>query len=498
MKRNAVTGALVAALTVSGCTTHLEVGPAGQTAETRQGIAYFLPFTQFETEISWVLTACPTDTNIPEITIKTAVKPVTGPDPSALYVIDYRSLDAWTKTSSVKVDFYDSGAIKAINASADDRTAEIMTSVIQSVGKIVKFASTGGAAMEPQCDAAAAQALTDIKKTKGELGTETDKLDRLAEQLAAATAAYVVAGGDRAEALKAMNGLIAQVTAQQITVDAKKRALASLMKKVTYTADAVRFPSSSSVAESASAALLPLEKLKDWLANESDLGDTKLKELQGENGVWLMLATEVPISHNEREFSANDEGKQTRAAQRAGIRYRVGVPGTLQMCRVEKCSVVASGNSDSGEVIDQHRVTILQSGTTFFLPFKSEPFTNAALTATFAESGVMTSAGYEQKKAAGEAGAKVLAELAGQMTDIGTAIRENRPSEVEKLQEKTALAKAQKELADAEKALIESPNSAAADAASALAADTALKKAELANIEAEIALRKAKAERDAP
>ena len=122
---------------------------------------------------------------------------------------------------------------------------------------------------------------------------------------------------------------------------------------------------------------------------------------------------------------------------------------------------------------------------------------NGALTATFSESGVMTSAGYEQKKAAGEAMAGLADLLADQAVTVGGVIREGKKTKLETLSERTAIAKATREAQDAERALIASPHSALAEQSASLTASTALKNAELADLLADAALRKARAERDA-
>lgn len=125
IKAHSAFGAGCALLALSACTTHLDVDHAlPSDPASRRGIAYFLPFTQFDTKTTWTLAACDAQ-GIPEIAVSFAATPVSAPDPDHLYTIDYSSLDAISKTSSVKVDFHDSGAIKSINASAEDRTAEI-------------------------------------------------------------------------------------------------------------------------------------------------------------------------------------------------------------------------------------------------------------------------------------------------------------------------------------------------------------------------------------
>jgi hypothetical protein len=137
---------------------------------------------------------------------------------------------------------------------------------------------------------------------------------------------------------------------------------------------------------------------------------------------------------------------------------------------------------------------VLQRGTTFYLPFSSEPFSNGALSATFSEAGILTSAGYEQKRSQGEALAGVADSLADQVVAVGASFRD---AKLTKIKQQTDLAKAEKELDTAEKALLASPDSSTALATASLNADTAMKQAEVANIQADIALTNARALRDA-
>lgn len=58
-------------------------------------------------------------------------------DPKHHYVIDFASLQSAFKKSDLTIEYYDSGALKSINTSAEDRTGEVISSVVTSLGKIV-------------------------------------------------------------------------------------------------------------------------------------------------------------------------------------------------------------------------------------------------------------------------------------------------------------------------------------------------------------------------
>lgn len=491
IKAHSAFGAGCALLALSACTTHLDVDHALPSDPTsRRGIAYFLPFTQFDTKTTWTLAACDAQ-GIPEIAVSFAATPVSAPDPDHLYTIDYSSLDAISKTSSVKVDFHDSGAIKSINASAEDRTAEIAGKAISAVAKIAKFAAPGAApnAAKFQCTETAKKILEDLKDKKGKFTKLTAKLEKATKVLDALTV-RVVRSDDAtpAKVFAELDRQIANVVATQLGIDQAKKVIAAQLKKVSYTSE-VKFPATSSQFRSGQQ-MLPLAKLREWVANfDTVVSQSGLAEYERSQSVFLELT-----ASGGWEKGTDYPADRSKEARRAGLRYRIAVPGQLSVCQNTHCS---DFDNEPIEVEKGLPVRILQRGTTFYLPFASAPFSNGALSATFSESGVMTSAGYEQKKVAGEAIAGLADLLADEVVTVGGMIREAKNTKLEKLNERTAIAKAVQEALNAEKALLDAPNSELATQSASLAADTALKNAELANILADVAVRKARQESDA-
>ena len=517
---------------LSGCTT-LKVNKFGAEESNREGIAYFLPFSQFETKLTWTASCDTKNGDELKLTPKAEMTPKTGQDPDGLYVIDYKSLDAFTKTSDVKVSFYDNGAIKSINASADDKTGEILGTTLTAVGKFVRILGAGaaeGAPPEPlRCSVALKASLTAVKEAKSGkkdangnfvidadgnpiegVDQKTAKLKAATDRLEAYSAVITSAGASITDAQRAEHFTrISAVSAAQIELDIAKKKLAGALKKVTFV-KAIKFPSRSSLTESASGEMVPVSTLRKWVkapkdlcakndqtcldaANKRDLNN-ELKQLAADYSLWFKLAANSDFADR---FTGTDDEKAER-----GIRYRISVPATLKVCGELKCSELEKLQSSDDDAtipgadptesnkeyfVKAFPVQMMNQGTTLFLPFKSAAFTNATLSATFAQNGTLTSAGYEQKRATGEAVASLAGTLLG---EVGTTIekaREDDKTELELIQEQTALAKAQKELADAEAALVEKevdPDDAALEA---LQTDTALREAEVANINAAIA-----------
>lgn len=512
-------------LALSGCTTLRVHNFAAEDTASRQGIAYFLPFSQFETKLSWTA-SCDAKKNYEiSLTPKVEMTPKTGPDPDGLYVIDYESLNAFTKTSSVKVDFYENGAIKSINAAADDKTGDLLKTTLTAVGKFARVAAIGsaGTTFTPPiiCTTALQDAIKAVEKAKsGEkdsAGTvivegvdqKTDNLKAATNRLEAYSAIIVKAGASITDAQKTEHfARISAVSAAQIELDNATKALAEAQKKITYT-KTISFPERSSLSESDPGEMIDTAVLLKWIEkdpkqlcpdnSEECIAGVKAfdfkaqaNEMALKNSLWLKLAANSDYANR---FTGGDTG-----SAEAGVRYRISVPATLSVCSEMKCSELeallkevqeAAGGGEpvlpEATVVKSFPVQMMNGGTTFFLPFESAMFTNATLSATFAQNGVLTSAGYEQKRAPSEAVAGIAETLLGEIGSTIEKSREDDKTELEQIKEQVELAKAQKALDDAEAALVEKeidPNDAAI---AALATDTALRAAEVANINAAIA-----------
>lgn len=473
-----------AALLLSGCATHLEsVSVDKGDPKTRQGIAYFLPFTQFTVTTTWTIGAC--GQSGPELTAEVTAKAGSAADPDALHVIDYQALSAWTKTSSVKVDFYDSGAIKSINASADDKTGEIIASIASSVGKLGAFA-VGGLRETKACSQAVNDALNNLPGLKDTIRTATEEL--ALEQSALETlTAELVGKGLKADdpALEGLSTQIRKVASKQLALKAAQKKLANEMKALTYSADTL-FPATSSQTEGAAIAI-PEETYKAWLAPAYA---SSAKTQVGENAIYLKLELPQGLAGG-KDFESNEYSESEQ--RRAGLRYRVAVPASLLACKQYVCGS-KDAPADMKEPIARLSVRALLRDTTFYLPFKSEPFSSGGLTAAFSEGGVLTSAGYEQKRAQGEALMSATGTIIDNILTIGKAQRDAAKSELDQIKAATDLAKAKKDLATAQAALDKSPLADQQATIASLSAGTEIKKAEVASIEADIALAKAKAE----
>ncbi|WDA40335.1 hypothetical protein [Erythrobacter sp. BLCC-B19] len=517
----------ISSVILQGCTTlkvhHFNEGKA----PSRQGIAYFLPVTQFETKLSWTA-SCGENDKALTLTPKAEMTSATAADPDGLYVIDYASLDAFTKTSSVKVDFYDNGAIKSINASADDKTGELLTTSLTAVGALGRMMAFGDGRdgqkpIQLVCSAELIDALKKVKEAKSGktldggrfvdgVDQKTDKLKAATQSLEAYGSVIIRAGASITDAQRNEHfRLINEVSAAQHELDGASKVLAEAQKGITYT-KTILVSETKAGSAGAEEHMIDPDKLLKWIetdplkycsqddkicaaAIKNVNFDDEAKKLATKNSLYLDLAV------NSRFADRYTGGERGDAA--SGVRYRIAVPATLTVCAASKCSkpVVGGAPGDGGaakaNVVKAFPVQMMNADTTFFLPFKSAMFTNATLSATFSQSGVLTSAGYEQKRAQSDAAAGVVKTLLGEVeTTIGQS-RKADLNEVKRQEElakaREALAKAKKGQADAEAALVEKTLDPNDEAIKALAASTALRKAETANSEA--ALAKLEAER---
>ncbi|MHC8286822.1 hypothetical protein ACYZUD_08295 [Pseudomonas sp. XS1P51] len=143
--RHLGTAIVVSAFIITaGCTTYLQSRKPSDTGTT-QGVIYHLPELHYDVEVKRTLTQCP---ELPDqqhsrpagqiefqINAMAAPRTVAGEE----VVIDYESLSAFTKITDFNLERYSSGIIKSVNATVDDRTADVAQQAfkaIVSVGKI--------------------------------------------------------------------------------------------------------------------------------------------------------------------------------------------------------------------------------------------------------------------------------------------------------------------------------------------------------------------------
>lgn len=147
--------------------------------------------------------------------------------------------------------------------------------------------------------------------------------------------------------------------------------------------------------------------------------------------------------------SATDGGGSQDA--NAGLRYRVPAASWLYVCEgAAKCASPESRNS----LVLRQAGSTAQLGKVFNLPFSSPAFASGGVSITFDDQGRLLKAGLKRTNSA----ALAAADATGSIVDQAVVYdRAARAEELTELNSAAAIAKARKDLADAEEALVESP-----------------------------------------
>ncbi|HET9638482.1 MAG TPA: hypothetical protein VFP12_04670 [Allosphingosinicella sp.] len=206
-----------AALLLAGCSTvetSLSTRPTLERTEQQtalEGIAYSLPMLQYQVDIAYKVISCPggVDDSGKPTTLAVNVEPVASAEYPAgeSYTVDYQALSSPLKITDFSIEEHEkSRTLKAINASADDRSLEVIKSLAEvgiaaaslatgnPAGIVAVAASQGegdqagaiagvilGRAQRTmqglRCTKAATDALAAQKLAQGQVTTETGKLD---------------------------------------------------------------------------------------------------------------------------------------------------------------------------------------------------------------------------------------------------------------------------------------------------------------------------------
>lgn len=478
--RNLIVTSAVGAL-ITGCTTSLSVKEYGEpilnnqpTGKSQTGLPYPLNMTQFAFTIEYELVSCGKDPNV-SVAVS-AGDAQTAADPTKNYIIDPNSLASPVKVSSVKLAYHPNGSVKSLNATAEDKTADLIVSIGKtavSVAKIVggNVGSSGDKTEPENCTKEAAKALKDVTDKKPELEASTSDLKVKTAQLEAIKKKIEGLGPNVDEASKAelskatdavKSALAKQNTMTKAIVESKK--LISYQVKLSWPEHGMDFEKTLAP---------PDDQIRKWITPNSDpkKGDWKAKltlhfVLESLSGVAQTAGSEINIKR--------------------GVPFRQPKMARLAVCKSGKC-----GSAD-GEYVIQQDGLIQQLGQVYFLDCRSRPFSSVACSFEMGADGRLVSVGTENKSAALAEAAKVAEALAGNVVEIAAL----EASKAEKLKKKTDYLKAQADHAAALKALQpSSPDPSVANLASLkMRSDIAL--ATIAALDAEAALQKKLGEQD--
>lgn len=415
---------LLVTLACAGCTSSIGVVRVDpDQPATRVGVAYHLPFSRFEVSVKRMVTAC----TVADITLATSVEAVAAPaesDPDHAYAIDPNSLMGVFRVGALKAEYGKGGLVKSVNATSEDRTAQVLSAVAAGVIKLatlpvpmpVVAANDAGGLSACNSDTLAAlsalpNATAEVKQASNELAVRAATYKTLQDRVSAL-------GGIVDETTRrALVEARARSDDAAVSLAGKKTRLDKLKEALSHT-DKFLWPQRGSEFRSlrpAPANLMALWKNPTFTGPLSQPSPIDLR---------LVVDTAQPDLVPK---------SATPSEPIAGLPYRMPRSGYLLAC---------DGDCSPANQMALLPATVLQLGMPFYLPCKSQTFGSTACTFTADEGGVPTSAGSEIKSAAAENAAGSFKDLATQYAGLKVA---RRDAEKQAYEAETARLKAKAE-----------------------------------------------------
>ncbi|MBA5686318.1 hypothetical protein [Rugamonas apoptosis] len=517
MKNSARSSLVVSVLLLSACSTQFNAVRVTDGTDSKDipvsGAPYNLTFTQFDITVTRQISCDSDNNNQAKIKIKAEATPSEVRDSTRSYVIDLGSLQSFFKSTDVEVSYYDNGALKSINAKAEDKTAEFIggvTQTITTVAEAVIAASPANLSLlnshlsldsqnflailkegqkslpttSRSCSAAAIRNLRDLKKAQDELDTLNDDVTAATAQLNQYTTLVVAFGKhtskeDRDEFNRRLRALSLQWASQL----AKKAEVKALTDKVSVT-DKVKWPLDGETFMAGEPVVKPLEskQYKDWFP--ADINHSFLEGLVAESVVYFKISGTEPLARKTSCGANCSEGD--------GLKYRMPAYGKLLLCNKVTASLDSSGKpgpvecDSTSEDLAYKSGPISQMGRIYVLPLKSAFLSTKSVSATFSETGVPTLLGVTSAASSDKASA-MLASLGGSAASLYKSKSEIQANDMDA---KIKMLTLQKQYQDAVNALNPKAPLTNADGKSAddFTASTALANAEVADLAAKKAL----------
>lgn len=467
---------------LSGCTTRVVTRPLTlDRAAPVEGWDYSLPFAQYDVSIVRALKSCKIGpTGELELELDTTVKATVRyeRDPAYTFTIDYRSLSSPTKVSDFQIEKHPNAMLKRIGVSADDRTGPIIVNTFTTIANLAATASmlVGGAPPGQRADAACkdaiAAALERLPALRSEMQSAQARLERATAELEGLTSQAAVIGGRPSASIQA------ELLARANAVIARR---AELAKATAPYAETLKIVSETQVIA--------------WPSNGNDRrleNDLRAETLTAWSERRIARRYRCPILFeitSESGLAVPPGDAAAAGAAEGALRYRVPVKGRLEASYTGNCEVPTQA-SDRRILIE---APVPQLGRIYLLPFENGPFQNNLLNATFSEDGNLTSAGYAEKTATAEAATQTAAQVSAALPQaLRSAYLGGAQFETERNDALTKALQSEANLEKARAALDPPAATASAERMALLAADTALKQAELANVAATYVLEQAR------
>ncbi len=288
---------------VTGCTSKLQVSKL-QPGEAANGIVYALPFTQFESEVTYFINDCgilgPDGIEKRfEIGIKSNSTPKSAIDPDHIYDIDPRKQNGQLKPAVYKISLHeDTPFLASINSTLEDQGSATVVSVAKTLASVYTQSAAlgvmGGAKDDAKGGAKEGEkienrndslCLDDIKKSF----EEVKSLELVVRKLTSESSALEIAIASIKADIALTEGTVPETLKQKLAdaIQAKKEkdklktakanALQFHYNKIS-TKKTLTWPSSGNVLRS-EAVNISNEQIKGWF-KDSFTGDVYLQELE--------------------------------------------------------------------------------------------------------------------------------------------------------------------------------------------------------------------------
>jgi hypothetical protein len=467
-------GLVVATALTSACTSNLESTKLN-TSGDRAGIGYVLPFTQYAMSVTWRLDYCPADATVDDkaarIVVKTEATRGTADDAELAFMIDPGQLQTPTSVTAFGAKWIDgTNQLSSINASVEDRTAQIIGNLTKTAISAIKlFGGPGAAAGNAYlpCSDSAKTALAKAKTAKADLDIKTEDVEAATEELTTVKQ-LVDALGTSIDKLtkKRYADAITALTKAKESQNVATEALAKAQKAISFTRK-FYWPADG----------------KTFSSNEYKIdGATLTGWIPGGRAPSIFLQIDRLGSFGQ---DPRFPGAGAPSASLKGLRYRMPAKGQLLVCTRSKCGlddapVDSPAHLDHNSILASFEGPVAQLGYVNVLKFRGRAFGTNSFTADFNPDSSLKAVEFEQKAAPLEQATGALADTASQ---LATAL-----DPTAKLKEKTDYLKALKDQRDAQAALVPAAADPNAQSMSTLNSETSLLKAQITNLEAQIAL----------
>lgn len=424
---------VLALLLGGGCTTQLKVRPIdGKVETTRVGAPYSVPFTQYTIEVTREVVGCGNN-----LKVKTGAEIKSAElrrDPKLRFALDTDSLASSFKTSDVKLDYDSNGVVTALNATAEDRTAQVIGNIVSSVAKIASIAAASGAggARAEACSPETLAALADVQMLRPGVKTAT----------AAVTA--------RTEALKALQTKAAALGAN---IDEGTK------DKISKAYDALA-ASTEELAQKSKALEKPLKAISEkQVIRWPQDGDTFHGEITMDDLIFAKFGRVDDDPSERRRFSifltlsplvagGRDVTVAAAASAKLGVPFRSPEPGRVVVCAERPCA-------PGVEILAEKVGEVAQLGPIYYLNCTSRAFSSVGCSFAMASDGTLKSIGSVRKTASAEVLTGAVSSNLDTLSTLQGTLSTAKQKQFEKA---TALAKAEADYEATVKALAGDPN----------------------------------------